>query len=300
MGIMNLGYIRLQMNNPEAWAEFAQTVLGFKAAVSDDGAGGKYLRMDDAPFRYIIEKGEDERFVAAGYEVVSQDAFNALITKLETNGVEVMRGSQEEARRRALKEFASCQDPSGNVVELFYGRDAGAAFVAGAGISGFKTGEMGLGHIVLPAPENEATARFYTELMGFGVSDDLTLPPFADGMPEQRILFMHADNPRHHTLGIYNFPSPTGVIHIMAEVNTIDEVGQCMDRVKQAGLHIFADLGRHANDEMVSFYFYAPGGIGIEVGYDGKQVKDWTNFAATKSTSGDLWGHEYDIPVSEA
>ena len=134
-------------------------------------------------------------------------------------------------------------------------------------------------------------------MMGFGVSDDLTLPAFAPGMPKQRIYFMHADNPRHHTLGLYNFPNPTGVIHLMAEMNTIDEVGMCMDRVKEAGLHIFASLGRHANDEMISFYFFAPGGIGFEVGYEGKQIKDWSKFKPTKSKIGDLWGHEYDFPV---
>ncbi len=158
---------------------------------------------------------------------------------------------------------------------------------------------MGLGHLVLPAPENQATIDFYINVVGFGNSDDLMLPPPAEGMPEQRIYFMHADNPRHHTLGLYNFPSPTGVVHVMAELSSIDEVGACMDRVKQAGLHIFASLGRHSNDEMVSFYFFGPGGIGIEVGYDGKQIEDWSQFAPTKSTVGDIWGHEYDFPVME-
>jgi 3,4-dihydroxy-9,10-secoandrosta-1,3,5(10)-triene-9,17-dione 4,5-dioxygenase len=86
----------------------------------------------------------------------------------------------------------------------------------------------------------------------------------------------------------------------MAEMGSMDEVGYCMDRVKAAGLHIFASLGRHANDEMVSFYFFAPGGIGFEVGYDGKQVKDWSKFKPTKSKIGDLWGHEYDFPMPEA
>ena len=111
---------------------------------------------------------------------------------------------------------------------------------------------------------------------------------------------MHADNPRHHTLGLYNFPNPTGIIHVMAEVGSIDEVGACMDRVKKAGLHIFASLGRHENDEMISFYFFAPGGIGFEVGYDGKQVEDWSQFTPTQSTLGDIWGHEYDFPMPDA
>jgi len=274
MGVANLGYVILEMQDPAGWAKFAKSVLGFGTAKSFGAKGAKYLRMDNAPFRYMIRKGEGDRFVAGGYQMSSKKAFEDQI-----------------------KLLASFHDPSGNQVEIFYGRAKGESFTPGHGIKSFKTGKMGLGHMVLPAPENKKTIDFYRKVMGFGVSDDLTLPAFAPGMPKQRIYFMHADNPRHHTLGLYNFPNPTGIIHLMAEMNTIDEVGMCMDRVKETGLHIFASLGRHANDEMISFYFFAPGGIGFEVGYEGKQIKDWSKFKPTKSKIGDLWGHEYDFPV---
>jgi len=297
MGVANLGYVILEMQDPAAWAKFAKTVLGLGIAKSFGLKGAKYLRMDNAPFRYLIVKGEMDRFVAGGYQMSSKKAFEDQIKAFEKAKVEVTRGSDKAARYRAVTAFASCQDPSGNTVEIYYGRAKGQPFKPGHGIRSFKTGKMGLGHMVLPAPNNEPTIKFYTKTMGFGVSDDLKLPAFAEGLPKQRIYFMHADNPRHHTLGLYNFPNPTGVVHLMAEVGSIDEVGDCMERVKKAGLHIFASLGRHANDEMISFYFFAPGSIGIEVGYDGKQIKDWSKYKPTKSTIGDLWGHEYDFPV---
>lgn len=297
MGVSNLGYVILEMQDPAAWAKFAKSVLGFGTAKSFGEKGAKYLRMDNAPFRYMIRKGDTDRFVAGGYQMASKKAFDEQIAAFEKAGCEVTHGSEKDAKHRAVKALASVIDPSGNRVEIFYGREKGEPFTPGHGIKSFKTGKMGLGHMVLPAPNNEETIKFYTKVMGFGVSDDLRLPAFAEGMPEQRIYFMHADNPRHHTLGLYNFPNPSGVVHLMAEVGTIDEVGDCMERVKKAGLHIFASLGRHANDEMISFYFFAPGGIGIEVGYDGKTVKDWSAFKPTKSKIGDLWGHEYDFPV---
>jgi len=297
--VANLGYVRLEMQDPAGWAKFAKDVLGFGAGRSRDRDGTKYLRMDNAPFRYMIEKGKADRFVAAGYDMGSKKAFEAQIKTFEKAKVDLCRGDERGSKRRAVKGFASVTDPSGNVVEFYYGRDKQEPFKPGHGIKDFKTGKMGLGHVVLPAPENKKTINFYRKHMGFGVSDDLSLPAFAPGMPKQRIYFMHADNPRHHTLGLYNFPNPSGVIHLMAEMGSMDEVGYCMDRVKAAGLHIFASLGRHSNDEMVSFYFFAPGGIGFEVGYDGKQVKDWSKFKPTKTTSGDYWGHEYDFPMPE-
>lgn len=297
MGVANLGYVILEMQDPAAWAKFAKDVLGFGVAKSFGEKGAKYLRMDNAPFRYLIRKGEVDRFICGGYEMSSKTAFEDQIKAFEKAKVAVIRGTDKDAKHRAVKALASAVDPSGNFLEIFYGREKAEAFTPGHGIKSFKTGKMGLGHMVLPAPKNEETINFYRKVMGFGVSDDLTLPAFAPGLPDQRIYFMHADNPRHHTLGLYNFPSPSGVIHLMAEMNDMDEVGHCMDRVKRAGLHIFASLGRHANDEMISFYFFAPGGIGFEVGYDGKQVKDWSKFKPTKSTVGDIWGHEYDFPT---
>lgn len=296
MGVANLGYVVLEMKEPAGWAKFAKAVLGFGVATSFGEKGAKYLRMDNAPFRYMIRKGPVDRFVAGGYQMSSKQAFEDQIKTFEKGKTLVMRGTDKDAKHRAVKGLASVVDPSGNMVEFYYGRSKSDAFKPGNGIKSFKTGSMGLGHMVLPAQENQKTINFYRKLMGFGVSDDLSLPAFAPGLPKQRIYFMHADNPRHHTLGLYNFPNPSGVIHLMAEVGTMDEVGHCMDRVKKAGLHVFASLGRHSNDEMVSFYFFAPGGIGFEIGYDGRQVKDWSSFKPTKSTIGDIWGHEYDFP----
>mgnify|MGYP005991471965 FL=1 len=116
-----------------------------------------------------------------------------------------------------------------------------------------------------------------------------------EGAPEARVYFMHADNPRQHSLALYNHPHPAGVVHIMVEVESLDEVGRALERVKHAGLPLFATLGRHVNDNMCSFYVMAPGGIAVEYGYDGLLI-DWDDYTPTVSTVGDLWGHEYNVP----
>ena len=165
-------------------------MLGFETAKSFGEKGAKYLRMDNAPFRYMIRKGEADRFISGGYQMSSKKAFDNQIKAFEKAKVDVHLGDDAGAKHRAVKGFASVTDPSGNVLEIFYGRAKGEAFKAGHGIKGFKTGNMGLGHMVLPAPENKKTINFYRKVMGFGVSDDLSLPAFAPGMPKQRIYFM--------------------------------------------------------------------------------------------------------------
>ena len=47
MGVANLGYVILEMQDPAAWAKFAKDVLGFGVAKSFGAKGAKYLRMDN-------------------------------------------------------------------------------------------------------------------------------------------------------------------------------------------------------------------------------------------------------------
>ncbi len=184
-------------------------------------------------------------------------------------------------------------DPAGNPFEVYYGRTGvGGEFKSPQGVSGFVTGDMGLGHYVVPAPNIDETHEFYKTVLGFGDSDDLTLPPPTEGAPEMRIVFMHAGNPRHHSIALFNFPVASGCVHLMFEVQNIDEVGACMDRMEAAHIPLMSTLGRHANDMMLSFYPIGPGGCVVEYGCGGLQL-NLDTFQPTKSTVADIWGHAY-------
>ena len=296
MTVASIGYLRIAAQDTSAWMDFGTQVLGLMEAPREDAQGARFLRMDNHPFRFMVESGEQDRMLAAGLEYRSKSDWQSVCDALSNAGHSVTTGSAEEAQRRCVSGYVSLQDPSGNTVELYYGRKLDyAPLNSPVGVKGFVTGDeytgdMGFGHAVLPAPDMEATIAFYTELIGLAVCDDL-YPP----IPDSRVVFMHADNPRQHSLALYNQPHPAGVVHIMVEVETLDEVGLALDRVKKAGLPLLATLGRHVNDNMCSFYVLAPGGIAVEYGYDGLLV-DWDSYTPTVSTEGDLWGHEYSFP----
>jgi 3,4-dihydroxy-9,10-secoandrosta-1,3,5(10)-triene-9,17-dione 4,5-dioxygenase len=276
---------------------FGTNVLGLMDAHRDDDAGAHFLRMDDHPFRFMIEPADADQLLATGLEFPSPAAWQATLDALTAAGHSVTPGSSQEAQRRCVSAFATVQDPSGNTLELYWGRKLDYVPLASpTGVTQFvtsyqQTGDLGFGHCVLPAPDIGATTDFYTQLIGTGLTDIL-YPPGLDGL---QINFMHANNPRQHSVALFSGPHPLGIVHMMIEVQTLDEVGQAMKRAEQAGVHFLATLGRHVNDNMCSVYLLAPGGIAVEYGYDGVLI-DWENYVPTVSVEGDLWGHAYDFP----
>lgn len=300
MSIATIGYLRIASTDIPAWMSFGTDILGLMDAGRDDPLGARFLRMDDHPFRFMLEPGAEDGLLACGLECRSKTDWLVLCERLREAGYTLAEGDSDAAARRCVTGFVSLQDPCGNNLELFYGRRLDyTPLISPAGVRRFITGDeyggdLGFGHAVLPAPDSDAAAAFYIDLLGMGVSD-LLYPPMPEGAPETSILFLHADNPRQHSLALYNHPYPGGVVHVMVEVETLDEVGRALDRARAAGHTILASMGRHVNDNMCSFYVLAPGGIAIEYGYDGLLV-DWSTYTPTVSTVGDLWGHEYQFP----
>ena len=214
-----------------------------------------------------------ERLLAAGYAVEEDDL---------------------RAKERGVLRLCCVADPSGHPVELVAGRTlAYAQFLSPAGVSGFVTGEsgnMGFGHAVLAASDVEQSRRFWIDLIGFRLTDTMHFE-LAPGAPSKALYFLHADNPRHHSIALIEFPVPGGLVHFMVEANDIDDVGRFIDRCERDNVHIATRLGRHSNDRMISVYAVTPGGSMIEFGCDGLQI-DWRNWVATNSLIPDLWGHK--------
>lgn len=297
MTVSAVGYLRIASSDPGAWVDFGTNVLGLMDAQRADTDGARFLRMDEHPFRFMIEPAGADKLLALGLEFPHEAAWQDTLDALTSAGHSVSALTAAEAARRCVSAVASVQDPAGNTLELYWGRLLDySPLISPTGVSGFVTsyqqiGDLGFGHCVLPTPDIDAATEFYTGLIGTGVTDILHIP----GMPGMKVNFMHANNPRQHSIALFNGPHPLGIVHMMVEVNTLDEVGRAMNRAKQAGVHTLASLGRHVNDNMCSVYLLAPGGIAVEYGFDGLLI-DWENHVQTTSVEGDLWGHEYNFP----
>jgi 3,4-dihydroxy-9,10-secoandrosta-1,3,5(10)-triene-9,17-dione 4,5-dioxygenase len=292
-GIRSLGYLRIESADIGAWREFGVRALGMVEGRGPE-AGAVYLRMDDFPARLVIVPGERERLLASGWEVPGDSDLAEVGRALEEAGVAVKAGTTAELAERRVAQLLRFDDPAGNALEVF----SGAALEHRPAVSPygnrFVTGFLGLGHVVLPVSDDESALRFYTGVLGFRLRDSMRMAPELFGRPAGPPLWMRflGCNPRHHSLALAPFPAPAGIVHLMIEVASLDDVGRAMDRCARRGAPASATLGRHANDLMVSFYVRTPGGFDIEYGTDGRLVDDAT-WVSQETTAISLWGHQW-------
>jgi len=225
------------------------------------------------------------------------DAFDEVALALANAGVAVKGGTGAELADRRVAALMRFDDPAGNTLEIF----GGAALEHRPAVSPygnrFVTGDQGLGHVVLPVSDEEPALSFYTKVLGFRLRDSIRMAPELFGRPPGPPLWMRflGCNPRHHSLALAPFPAASGIVHLMVEVATLDDVGRAMDRCARRKAPVSATLGRHANDLMVSFYVRTPGGFDVEYGTGGRQVDDAT-WVTRETTAISLWGHTFAAP----
>lgn len=297
MKIHSLGYIGVNCTDPSRWAHYGTQVLGMmdvsKQLANDDSV---YLKMDDRPWRIVVNRADSDSYAFSGWEIAGPDDFTAALQTLEQHGINFERANAELTAQRGVQELVSFADPDGNRHELYWGpvSDFGQ-FASPLGIKAFVTGDQGFGHVVLPTPSFDGCYEFYKNVMGFAVSDLMKVRFTPDpNEPEKRLYFMHC-NERHHSLAIFESPMPAGCVHVMVEVNCVDEVGRGMDRMKEHGIKLTGTLGRHANDHMVSFYMATPSGFMLEYGAEGRTVADWSRYSPFQSTVNSFWGHDFSV-----
>lgn len=265
MDIRGLGYVTVRSSDLAQWRHYASQVLGMMV-VEDERGERLFLKMDERPYRILVQRSAQDGFGACGWEVAGQAAFDQAVAELHAAGVAVEQGSAEQAALRQVQALALFADPDGNRHELYWGpRQDFARFVSPVGVRGFVSDGLGMGHVVLPAPTFDRCRDFYEQVMGFGLSDLMKVRFTPDpAEPEKRIHFMHCNNGRHHSLAIFECPVPSGCVHMMVEVAGLEDVGRALDRMHANGVKLSATLGQHTNDQMISFYMKTPSGFDLE------------------------------------
>jgi 3,4-dihydroxy-9,10-secoandrosta-1,3,5(10)-triene-9,17-dione 4,5-dioxygenase len=295
--IRSMGYARVASTDLEQWKHFGSKVLGL-AEGRGPNAENLYFRIDEVSARLVVFPADVDQLSCVGWELADHPALQAAREHLSKVGIEFEEGTEEELAERRVQELVRFTDPFDNVFELFHGITYESRPVVTPYAASFVTGDQGMGHVVIPVTDDVEALRFYTDVLGFRLRDSMSMPgEFVGKEPGSKVwLRFLGINPRHHSLAFLpqgdQGPNPSKCVHIMLEVDKLDDVGRALERVRKHKAPLSATLGRHMNDQMVSFYVRSPGGFDVEFGTEGLQVDD-ARWVARESTAVSYWGHVF-------
>jgi 2,3-dihydroxybiphenyl 1,2-dioxygenase len=281
MAVTALGYVGVRSDRLDDWAEFACRLIGMQKV--DRGARALAFRMDDRMQRLLVSDEPGQTLAVMGFEVAQRSDLDDYAARLDRASVKVEAGSRELAGRRFVDDLIVFHDPDGNRIELFFGAMLAAdPFVPGRRIEGFRTGPLGMGHVVLHVRDATALLPFYRDLLDFRVSDY--------GLSPYPLYFMHV-NGRHHSFAMVG-SGQAGLHHLMVEFENLDDVGQGYDLAQLDDGRIAYTLGRHLNDYVTSYYAHTPSGFFVESGWGGRVIDPETWIAHETFDGPSSWGHE--------
>lgn len=299
--LTNLGYAVFGVSDLARWEHFAVELIGMQIGRKEEGKL-LTLRMDECEQRIVLEQGADDDVRAAGWQLDTEESLEAYVAQVRAQGVKVEQGSDEHAYVRRVEKLYVCNDPNGFKHEFFFGpaiatitRPFRSSVLKGPG---FRTGPLGIGHLLPRSLDYKASVHFYRDVLGLKVSDYIR-EELAPGIVADATFF-HSASGRHHSLATAAIPGKKILNHIMVEVQDMDDVGLAYDRCVKAGYHMVLELGHHPNDKMFSFYVETPSGFAMECGHGGIVIEEgkWDVISYTKMSD---WGHKRNMrPPVEA
>lgn len=200
------------------------------------------------PFDYhsvILKQGSRAAVTSLALQLSADADLDDFVAQTKAMGVKVALKSDAAPN---TPKTAIVTDPSGLEVELFAARPLHERRVDNHGVMPRK-----LGHTAFFTPDIQATVKFYTEVLGFRVSDWIG----------DFFVFMRC-NPDHHAVNFLSGPK-TGLHHIAFELNDWNHVKEACDLLLKHELELVWGPGRHGPGHNIFTYHLNPDGFTIEM-----------------------------------
>jgi 3,4-dihydroxy-9,10-secoandrosta-1,3,5(10)-triene-9,17-dione 4,5-dioxygenase len=283
--ILQLGYLRLGVQEIDWWRRIADLV-GFGQA-TDAPAGELQLRTDaERDYRIAVHRADVPGLSAVGWEVAGPRELSVVRDRLQALGASVIGAPGELKNLRKVEDMFVTLDPDGLRNEIYWGPNTAlrTPFNSPTGTV-FESGSCGNGHVTVNVTDSQATLDYYMQGLGFRLSD----AAWMEG--HSRVYFLRC-NARHHSYAFAQISQrPAGTIHVMADIASMDALGEVRDRLLDAGITLSRDLGSHPLDGVVSFYVATPEGFEFELATGTRFISEETWSSDRFSRTGRPWGH---------
>lgn len=282
--VTELAYLGFNITDPAAWKAFAAECIGME--VLEDGEADRfYLRLDHWHHRFVMHKSDTDDLAYLGWRVAGPADLDAMAKQLEAAKIPYRVGTESEAEERHVLGLLKLTSPGGIPTEIFFSPriDTNFPFHPGRRLYGrFVTGDQGIGHCILNEMDAPAAVKFYSTLGLTGsVEYKLKLP---NGMVAKPI-FMHC-NDRQHSVAFGLGPMEKRINHVMLEYTHLDDLGIAHDIVRRRKIDVALQLGKHSNDEALTFYLATPSKWLLELGWGARKA-----LAQQAYYTGDIFGH---------
>jgi catechol-2,3-dioxygenase len=244
--VTEIRYVGYAVSDFDAERKFYAEDFGLEEVEANDGAV------------WFKTQGHDEHHVVRLHRAGENHVEVIALAADSRDDVDALQRQVADAGCRIVHEARELDAPGGGYGFRFFSPD-GLPFEISADVARGAKRELAaweglplkISHIVLHSPDHHALAKFFTDVLGFRLSDWL-----GDFM-----CFLRC-NEAHHRLAI--LPGPPCLNHVAYDMPTIDDMMRGAHRLKQRGTDIRWGPGRHTAGNNAFSYFVTPAGFAVE------------------------------------
>ncbi len=289
-GNVHLGYIIIETDKFADWRRFGRDAIGMH--LDETLPDVIRFRLDDNECRFLLRRGPAEDVTTLGWQIDDHATFDEVVGRVTRHGVSLTEGTDEEAGLRGVERLVRFPGPNGLAQEIFTRPTISSTSLDMRVLSGFVTGEAGIGHVAIASKKPHQMRGYYDTVFNARLSDyiDETM----SGL-KVKIRFLRV-NERHHSVAIAAVnrlpinPIRTQVQHLNIQVADLDDLTASYQRVRELGFEMALGVGQHTNDKELSYYAVTPSGFDWEVGWN-PIVVDEKTWEPTTYQGISIWGH---------
>jgi len=255
MEIAQIRHVGLFTPSLEDHARFYSDVWGLERVAAT--ADAVFLRGSSSEhFLLSLHQSDRRGLHHIGYAMANDDSVRRAASLLKEAGVRVVE-EPHELNEPGGGYGLRFVDPEGRCIELSSGVAAHAD-----GWHSKVVEPRSICHIVVNTPDIERISNFYTNMLGFRISD----------WSGQQMAFLRTES-KHHNIS-FNAAPHVSVNHIAYLVSGIDEVMKGISNLRKHGIEPAWGPGRHGPGNNIFCYFKDPFGYVAEYTSDIDYITD--------------------------
>jgi predicted enzyme related to lactoylglutathione lyase len=244
--VREIRYVGYGVENFEAERKFYADDWGLAEVASEDG------------MVWFKTHGHDEHHVVRLHKSDVNCVEIIALAAADQAEVDALHARVAEAGCQIIREPGQVNGPGGGYGFRFFSPD-GLPFEISADVQRLDKRAMErwegmpvkISHIVLHSPDHHSAVKFFSDVLGFKVSDWL-----GDFM-----CFLRC-NEAHHRIAI--LPGPPCLNHVAYDMLSVDDMMRGASRLRKRGTDLLWGPGRHTAGNNTFSYFCTPGGFAVE------------------------------------